>query len=75
MAEVVEKLRPDVAGVDSRPPVIATPQGLAHAGRMDATPIAGDSTQALEAWNDDVSGIESAGCVKNRGASGGWKCP
>jgi hypothetical protein len=27
----------------------------------------------MEAWDDDVSGIESAGRVRNRGAPGGWK--
>jgi hypothetical protein len=40
---------------------------------VDATSVAGDSTQALEKWLDDVSGIESAGRVRNRGAASGRK--
>ena len=35
-------------------PIIANAGCLAYAGRVDATSAAGDSTQALEAWGDDV---------------------
>jgi hypothetical protein len=75
MAEVVERLRPYVLGWKAYFRLSQTPKCLANAGRMDATPVAGDSTQALEAWHDDVSGIESAGRVGSCAKPGGWKCP
>ena len=44
---------------------------LARSGRMDATPDAGDSTQAMAAWYDDLPGTAEAWGIREGGKTGG----
>lgn len=61
------------SGLENLLPVIANTESLANAGRMDAAPVASDSAQTLEPRSDNVSGIESAGCLGNGGTTSDWK--
>ncbi len=61
------------SGLEGLLPVVANSKCLANAGRVDAAPLAGDSAQTLEPRSDNVSGIESAGCLGNGGTTSGWE--
>jgi|SRR5699024_1528285 len=51
--------------------VVNHTENLARARRVDATPVASNPAQAVEAWQDHVPGIVRTGCQQGGGATGG----
>ncbi len=72
MEQVVQGLRPYLLGWKAYFGLAQTPEGLARAGRVAASPIASDPAQTLEAAGDDVPRAQGTWRGGN-GCAGEWR--